>query len=159
MRRALSLAEAIVALALVGVLLIAALNTAGAAVVAGHDAARREQASLLAEQLLAEILAQPYDTLAGLPLGSTRASFDEVSDYANWTATPPEDRTGTALLTSTDWTRSASVESVDTSDYRTVRVFDTGVKRITVSVSFQDRVLATRRSYRTAGWDAATPRD
>ena len=64
-RRSFSLVEVVVSVLIMGVMFVAALNTVGAARGGEYRLAEREQALLLAQALMAEILQQAYIDAAG----------------------------------------------------------------------------------------------
>jgi prepilin-type N-terminal cleavage/methylation domain-containing protein len=96
-RRGFSLVEVAVATALVGGILVAALDCVGAVVSARHKTADGAAGALRAQQLAAEILSLPVlDPDDGaLTLGpdsgeddGTRSLFDNLGDYCDWRAIP-----------------------------------------------------------------------
>lgn len=124
-RAAYNLAEVLIATALVGVVMVAALNTLGGATETWLSATRSQDAESLAHELMAEILAQAYSDpettddpdreefgVEAGESGSDRATFDDLDDYDDWSASPPESRDGAALTTYTDWTREAIVQKL-----------------------------------------------
>lgn len=142
-RRAISLVEAVVSIAIVGLMLAAVLNTVGAAVVTREHASEQARAVLLADDLLAEILQQAYEEPIdaanfGRESGETsssRAAYDDVDDYDDWSASPPQLKDGTAIAELDGWTRRVKIDYVTSSNLLTSTASDTGVKRITVTVS------------------------
>ncbi|MEQ8847519.1 prepilin-type N-terminal cleavage/methylation domain-containing protein [Botrimarina sp.] len=148
--RGVTLVEVVASTAIVGVVLSAALTTLGMAVSTQRAAASRVEAHALAESLLNEILAQPYEDPDGAPLpigvesgedGSPadRLSLDDVDDFDGWSRSPPEDASGAALAGFAGWTRSVSVELVGVEPDGAGRLrasgSDNGLKRVIVSVS------------------------
>jgi hypothetical protein len=125
----------------------------------------RKIAHLLADQLMAEILQQQYeepkDTVVfGLETGEstgTRAAFDDVDDYANWTATPPEEKDGKELADREGWTHSVAVRWAAPSDVRQLGVSGSGIKMITVSVHHDGVELAKLIAIRTGKSKGAPP--
>lgn len=135
-RRALSLVEAVLSIAIVGGLLASVFSVVGAS---ASRAAHAQQASLgaaLARDLVAEIASMPCaprsngDPVSGfnldvnllgvqLTLGATepastnRLAFNDVYDYHNWTSTPPTARDGNPIPGFEGWTRKAQVVGVD----------------------------------------------
>jgi len=87
--RAMTLAEVVVATAVVAVMLVAALNTLGASARGYVVAGRAQQGGVLAEQLMAEIVQNCYKDPDGSPLfgieagdtGTGRTGYDDVDDY------------------------------------------------------------------------------
>ena len=160
--RAFSLAETLVSILLVSGLLVVALNTVGAAMVGRQKISDTARGQLLAQDLMAEILPLLYEEPDDTPTfgresseaGTSRESYDDVDDYHNWTSTPPEYRDDTAIPGLSVWSRSVVVEYVDSNDLTTVVVSDQGVKRITVTVKRDDRVVASLVAVRGAASDA-----
>ena len=158
-RWALSLAEAVISIAIIGVMLVAALNTVGASQTTQKKMSDRSRGVLLAQDLMSEILQQHYEDpglsagsfgLAGAKIGDgSRTLWDDVDDYDGWSASPPQEKDGTEITGFDGWRRSVAVEWVDQLDVAAERGSDTGVKRITVSVTLDDAPLATLVALRT----------
>lgn len=159
-RRGLSLIEVIVSIPLVGVALVAALNTVGASKTSQFKNTEMREAHLLAQQLMGEILLQDY---ADPDLGFTsfaiesgegntgnRSLFDDVDDYDLWQASPPQQRDGTVMSHLPDWKRTVTVNWLNTSDL-TLSVTTTEIKHIRVKVKRQGRLLCTLDAYKTSG--------
>ena len=151
-RNALTVIEVSVSTLLVGLLLVASLKTVGSATSGQFANGQRIQAYLLARALTAEILELPYEdpddspTLGPEPgedSGGTRADFDDVDDYAGWSASPPVRKDDTPLPNMNAWQRTATVEYVDPDDLTRVVGIDLGAKRITVTVSRDGSVLSS----------------
>ncbi len=58
-----------------------------------------------------------------------------MDDYDGYAETPPSQKDGTILTDFTGWSRSIGVNWVQVSDARTISSSDTGLKRITVTVT------------------------
>lgn len=144
---------------IVSVMLVAALNTVGASRATARDTAERGRAALLAQDLMDEILEQQYEDPEFAPgsfgRNATEAStgdrslFDDVDDYHGWSESPPEARDGTALAGFDGWERSVTVAWADPSNLNLSSGSDTRIKRITVTVKFNGRVLAEKVGLRT----------
>ncbi|MHC4400340.1 MAG: type IV pilus modification PilV family protein [Planctomycetota bacterium] len=159
-----TLTEVVVSTLIVGLMLVAAMRGLGAAARASRLTNRRGQATLLANDLMSEILQAGYvdpDGAASLgqesgELGGTREAFDDVDDYHEWTASPPQNKLGDALpnLDLDGWRRSVSVAHVDPDDLTTAisDADDRGVKRITVTVAYENEVLASLVAFQTSAW-------
>jgi type II secretory pathway pseudopilin PulG len=157
--RALTLAEAIVSIAVVGVMLVAALNTVGAARMTQKTMGDRSRGMLLAQDLMSEILSQAYEDpeyppgsfgLAADEIGDgSRALFEDVDDYDGWSASPPQQKDGTELSGFDGWQRSVALKWVDPSDVSQARLSDTGVKYVAVTVSYDNTVIASLVALRT----------
>ncbi len=161
--RGFTLVEAAISIVLVSVLLVAALNTMGAAKLGQCNTLARGRAHLLAEDLMAEIMRQSYADPESvgfvdltdpsiIPSGlttdpgessSSRADFDDVDDYHGWTATPPEQKDGTTIPNLTGWTRGVGIERLDPATHLLAPASELGLKRITVGVA-HDGVLVTK---------------
>ena len=148
--RGFTLLEVVIATLVMGLMLVAAMNTLGSAIRGQRLTGQQSHAALLANDLLAEILAHPYaDPEGGTGLGtdagegsSTRVDFDDVDDFDGWSGSPPEDVGGTALASGFGLTRNVSVDYVNKNNFTQVIGADQGVKRIEVSVVAGGNVLA-----------------
>lgn len=157
--RGFTLAEAAISTLVVSVMMAAALTSVARTGAFRRVANDQQTAHLLAEQLMAEILARSYwdpssATSTNIGPSSTeravgnRSAFDDVDDYHGWIESPPEGPDGTDLVGQTGWYRLVQVSFVDYSNLAAAIVSDNGLKRIYVEVG---RVRA--------GGTAATPTD
>ncbi len=156
-----TMVEVVLATLLVSLTLVAALNAVGAARAAETRIAEHGKALHAAHQLMAEILQQEYaDPLYGpgsVGVGSdedtgNRSLFDDVDDYDNWTATPPQQRDGTPVPGLEGYAESVQVKWVQAADRVSTSNGETGVKRIVVSVTHSERLVVTLVAYRTQAW-------
>jgi hypothetical protein len=149
-----------VSIAIVGLMLVAALNTLGASKIGTQKTGDRARAALLAQELMSEILQQYYED-PNVPAGSfglraakvgdgSRALWEDVDDYDGWTASPPERKDGTVISGFVGWRRSVSVAWINPANLSQVNVSDTRVKRIIVTVTLDDAVTARLVAIRTA---------
>lgn len=165
--RGFSLVEASIASAVLGVLVLGALQSLGAAGYARRDLSDRAMAVGLADALLAEIAAKPYEdpqlgagALGGDAgdAGSGRLAFDDADDYADYGDSPlhPD---GSAMVAGENWKWEVTVEWVSISAAGAVAPsgVETGNKRITVLVRRHGRAMHTGVIIRTRAWDQATP--
>ena len=140
--RAFSLVETVVASGIVGVMLVAALSTVGASGTGQFKLSRSERAHLLAVDMMSEILAQDYeDSMApdslgpeGDEIGVTRAKFDDVDDYLEWSASPPQTKDGTEFSELGAYRRTVTVEFVGWTNLDPAIGADQDIKRIIVTV-------------------------
>jgi Tfp pilus assembly protein PilV len=156
-RGGLSLVEVMVSTMLVGVLLVGAMKCVSG-VIRSHmitgDSGRGPQ---LAQQLMTEILNTPYQDEGPSPVfgresgesGGDRLDFDDVDDYDFWSAAPPEDRNGNAIFNTEGWQREVTVEFVDPANPDNVSGTDQGLKRITVSIQHNGKVVTTTLALRS----------
>ena len=148
-RLGLSLVEVVMSTLIVGVMLVASLDTVGAVYRTHKLNAARLTGPGLAQELMSEILAMPYEdpevpgNSIGLDTGESgvnRQDFDDVDDYDNWSSASAEAKDGTALAGYSGWQRQATVTWGQlTTPLPTVGT-DTGLKRITVTVTDPDGV-------------------
>jgi len=149
--RAFTLVESVISLVIVGVMLVAALNTVGASRLNQYKTSTRAQGRLLAESLLAEIFTQRY-ALFGVEVGEdagTRDAFDDVDDYHTWTSSPPTEKTGAEMASWGRWQRSVTVEWVDPANPALVQGTESLAKRVTVKVSCGNMPVATLVAIKT----------
>lgn len=160
-RRAFTLIEIIVAMAVMSLMLVAALNTVAAARTGQYKAEELNRAQLLAQRLMGEILQQAStDPAGGLgsfgPGGSevtgNRSLFNDVDDYHNWQASPPQDKNGSAVAWATNYEESVNVVWVSPADLSQASGSETGVKRIIVTIKRLGREVLTLTAYRTSAW-------
>ena len=145
---------------LVGGLVVVAMNLVGASRLTQARYADRELASVLAQDLLLEILEQPYaddDGSGGIGLSvgellTLRLSLDDTDDYDGYEQSPPTDAAGNPIPGSERFTRRVAVDYVLPEDPTKITSTDTGVKRVVVTVGIDQRVLAEVRGFRTSAW-------
>lgn len=157
-----SLVEVVVATFIIGVLMVAALRSLGASVSGSHRLARSSQATQLAHEMLAEILELDYEDPDGsVTFGresnegsfTTRAEFDDVDDFHLWAENPPIDRDGIPLSEFNEaWHRQVTVSYVDAQDLAARVVSDAGIKRIDVTVKYNEKKIATATGFQTEAW-------
>ncbi len=138
-----TLIEAVISMVIVAVMLAAALSTLGSAAKNRQLQAQLQIGPALAHDLMAQILQAPYEEPDDTPVlgiegaedDASRADFDDVDDYRGWSASPPETTDGGFVPNADGWTRSVAVDHVSVSNPTTVSATDTGLKRITVTVT------------------------
>lgn len=156
-RGGLSLIEVVVSTLLASIVLLGAMDLLGAVTrsrVANAELARGE---LLAHHLMTEILYNAYVDGGALPLfgpesgeaSASRINFDDVDDYNLWNASPPQDRMGSTLANSAGWRHSVTVAWVNPADPSSISLVPTGVKRITVYIERNGRMIAKLVALRT----------
>jgi hypothetical protein len=154
--------EAVVSIAIVGVMLVAVLNTVGAARTSEYKIADHDRGMLLAQRLMAEILAQQYcDPASGL--GSfgpgadetkpgNRSLYEDVDDYNGWKASPPQNKDGTPIPWGGGYTELVNVDWVNPGAWTAPVSSESGIKWIRVTILRQNRVVAALSAYRTSAW-------
>lgn len=169
-RTGISMAETIVATLIIGFVLVASLQIVGPMVRSSSVHADRLVAARLAAEITQEIgtklFTDPQDNtpdVLGADSGeraANRLDFDDVDDFANWSSSPPTLSTNQSNTFLTGWTRSVKVVHVQLVDAKTVSATNTGLKRITVTVSKNGITLAETVSLRAQITDTiayATP--
>ncbi len=162
-----SLVEASFSIAIVGVILVAALQTAAAARSLAQRSADRSRAALLAQELMSEILQQPYEDAAagrgsfgreaGESTPGNRSLFDDVDDYHDWSESPPRDRNGSAIGDAADWRWEVTVWWASRTAPNLKFLSDTRLKRIEVVVSRSSLVLTRRVALRSGSGVSLLP--
>lgn len=156
---AFSLAETVMSIALVGGLLVVALNTVGNTALGRQKMSDRGRGQLLAQDLMAEILSQDYEEPVDTPVfgressesDGSRPDYDDVDDYDAWDSSPPEYRDGTEIANLSGWRRAVVVTWVDPNDLTAVSVSPTNVKRITVEIKRDEVPMARLVAIRGVG--------
>ena len=158
--RGFTLVETALATVLVGGVLVVAMNLVGASRLSQARYADRALASQLAQDLLMEILDQPYDdpdgtSGFGVAVGGItiiRINLDDADDYDDYQESPPTDIHGQVIPGAERFTRSSTVDYVAATAPHIAVSTDTGVKRAVVKVSLGGRELASVTGWRTRAW-------
>ncbi len=159
--RAFSMIEVTISVVIVGGMTVAALNTVGAAKLGSQKITSRNSGTLLAQQLMAEILTQSYAEPVEAPVfgressesGSLRTDYDDVDDYDTWSASPPQYKDGTVIPDLDGWARKVTVAWVNAADLSLTSGSETNVKRITVTVTHNGMEVASLTAVRTLARD------
>ena len=137
--------EAVMSVLLVGILMVAAMNTLGAAAAAQFKNAERSKAVLLAEDLMSEILAQNYEEPDDAvqfgresESGGDRVEWDDVDDYDGSSNSAPQYADGNDIPDLDSWEREVEVKWVNPADLASVSGSETGIKRIVVTLLHND---------------------
>jgi hypothetical protein len=146
-RGAFSVVEAVFSITLVGGLLVVALDTVGASAVAQQGIEQRTIAKMLASELMTEVLVLDYEDTNETPsfgiesseASGGRVNFDDLDDYAGWSEAPPQTKDGTVRTEYQGWRSLVSVQRVDPSNYKNLSISDTGLRKITVRVLFNNQ--------------------
>lgn len=145
-RAGVTLMEVAVATVITGVVLVTALDAVGTALRGARSSSDLIDGHTLAEQLMAEILALPYEDPDGNSVGigiepdepstpSDRLAFDDVDDYDGYTEASATRADGTNLSAGAGWQRAAWVWYVDgdvETGGLTIVTSDEGVLRVRV---------------------------
>jgi type II secretory pathway pseudopilin PulG len=156
-RRALSLIEVVASTMIVGMMAVAALNSLGAATRSSVSIGNRAVALGLADELMSEILQEPYEDPTQTPIlgresgeaASPRSGFDDIDDYNGWSQSPPQYSDGTTIPNRIDWTHRVEVRRVTPTDPTLNSATEVGAKRITVTIEYDGEVLAEQIAVRT----------
>lgn len=135
-----------------GLLAGAVVNGIGAAGAARQIHIDRARAQLLVDDLIAEIATKSYaePQVAGAAIGldsgessaTSRLTLDDVDDYHNLVDSPIRRADGQAAAGVTGLARRVRVEWVSTSNPATASATESGVKKATVVVLRNKRILA-----------------
>jgi MSHA pilin protein MshD len=139
--RGFAMIEAVVCVIIAAISITASMNAV--TMMARTNTMRKDQAraSLLARQLLDEIMQYAYEepgvttTTLGPEVGETRATYDDVDDFAGYSESPPATKAGVAIPGFTGWTRSVSVIWIDPITPTSIGLNESGMKKITVTVT------------------------
>jgi hypothetical protein len=153
----LTLVEATIAMVLVSILLVAAMRATAGSGLVQYKTAEQSTGRLLADGLLADIIALSYEDPDSTPSfgpeggesSMSKGAWDDVDDFDGWTESPPQSRDGTVVTEFSGWQREVSVQRVSPTTPTVLAVSETGAKRITVTVKHNRLVVATRSAIRT----------
>jgi prepilin-type N-terminal cleavage/methylation domain-containing protein len=156
-RCGLTLIEVVASTMIVSLMAVAALNALAAATKSSNSIGNRAVAAGLADELMSEIVMQSYSDPDGSPVfghesdepTSVRSGFDDVDDYDGWNAKPPQYRDGTVIPDRADWRQKVAVTYVTPTNPTQTSSTDQGVKRIRVTIEYQDVVVADQYAIRT----------
>ena len=139
---AFTLVETVISILIIGVVMVAAMNTVGASRMAQYTHTQRSRGLLLAQDLMTEILQHPYwDPVAESGMGpvasetvtGNRTLFNDIDDYDDWVASPPEYRDGTPIAWASGYERQVDVCWLNTGNLNEKLSNETGIKKIEVS--------------------------
>lgn len=155
-----TLVETVLSLVILGGAFVAALNTIGSARGAQTLMAQRQLGLVLAEDLMAEVLSHntyKEGLLFGPESGESfagRSTFDAVDDYDGWRSSPPVDASGAVIVGTEGYRRTVDVVYVRLDQPSITSLTDQGIVRITVTVLYGSKTVATLNAYRTDAWQA-----
>ncbi|MBL0869971.1 MAG: type II secretion system protein [Phycisphaerales bacterium] len=156
-----TLIEVTLAVAVFSIIIAATLNVAAQAIALRAQATRVLVAGQLADALIAEIMQLPYDstdtqqsgTVASLTalntpiltvIPASRGNDATLADYANYKDNTPINADGSLSTNANGYRRSVTAKYVSTSNPSVESATDTGLCRITVTVTFNKRPILTR---------------
>lgn len=150
-RSGITLIECVLAAAILATVTVAGLRASGAAAVTDSTSAYLATATDLAASMLAEVGARAYSEPSGgasigVDSGETagvKSTYDDADDYNGHSESPPQDQAGAGLSAFTGWTRSVTVARASLSNPDATAGAETGLKRITVTVSRGGKVIRT----------------
>lgn len=151
---AFSYVEVIISVVIISVLIVATMRTFGGLGRSRQNTLEKDSANLLALDMIREIKQLHYEdpgqnSVFGTEpdeTSETRDQFDDIDDYNNWSANPPQDRQGQPLMGYGDITRSVLVRFVSANNFDEVVGNDEGFKGIAIEVMRGDNVI-TRQKY------------
>ncbi|MEM6798853.1 MAG: hypothetical protein AAF589_05005 [Planctomycetota bacterium] len=163
-----SLIEVAVSTLLIGIVLVAALDSTGSAVRTTTALSQDLSGETYAAELLEEIMAMPYydpeaagpDENFGIEADEpsspvNRLSFDDIDDYDGWTeGAALAWRSGAARMDTAGWGRVVAVGKIGNDDPTTLlgdNAIDSGARRITVTVTSPSGEVSTLQALRSLG--------
>jgi hypothetical protein len=155
--RGLTLLEVVMATFITGVMLVVSLDSIGAVFQTNLANAHRLAGPGLAHELMAEIMSLPYKEANGsnLTLGTesgestvNRNQFDDVDDYKGLNSLGVRTKSGTLAPGYSGWRQQADVEWVEITTGLTWILYDTGLKRITVTITSPEGDVTQLIGYR-----------
>jgi type II secretory pathway pseudopilin PulG len=151
-----SLVETSISTLLVGILLVASVNTIGMSIRSQTVTANLVSASALADSLMSEILTNSYRepgstysfiTRESGESGGSKANYDDVDDYDGWQEQPPQYRDSSGMLNLASWKRKVIVEFVTVSNGSVAKSnFETNLKRVTIEIYSNGIKVLSRES-------------
>ncbi len=137
-----TLVESVIAVLIVSVVLVMALASFGSVARGRRVASDSDVSTTLGRGLISEVLqcayTEPVEAERFGPeiseRGDDRENFDDVDDYDQWSASPPQDKDGSVMSHLDGWRRSVSVVNVRPDNLEETGT-DTGLKLITVTVT------------------------
>jgi len=141
-----TLVEVTCCVVIVGVMMVAALNTVGAAARSRHATGGLQQGGALARQIMAEVTqafySEPDDAEVMGPepgeaqASGSRSAFDDADDYHGLNDSPPRGPDGAVLAGYEGWRRQVTVEYVSLANPSgAASATPTGLKRVAVTVT------------------------
>lgn len=146
-QRGVNLVELVIAIVVISIACTGVLLVYATAVRYSADPMVQQQALAVAEGYLDEILARPRTDPDGVEAGETRATFDDVDDYAGLSDSPPRDQNG-----SSDWNGDGQPDlpgyTVTVAVTPAEAVNGVAMSRVDVTVSYPPVVNFTLTGYR-----------
>jgi Tfp pilus assembly protein PilV len=140
-----TLAETVISMLLISFVLVSTLSIVGPMARSTTVHADRLVASNLANEMAEEIATKLFiDPNAADPdaLGAdaddgsaNRIDFDDIDDYQNWSSSPPSLSAGSPITSLSNWTRSVTIEHAVLAEPSTASATNTGLKRVTITVT------------------------
>ncbi len=161
-----SLVEMVFASVIVGGLFAAALATVGASRTAGFKQVESERGRVYALGLLERMMLADYEDpqdgsgALGLESGESLAVLgdaDDLDDFDGWSGSPQDDL-GRALAGAEGLTLRVTVEWVTLDNPTEASSSETGLKRVTVTASVDQRVISTVSALRARDWQDGADR-
>jgi len=138
-----SYVEVLLASVIMSVLLVSGLKLFTNLGWSQQATASREEAGFLVINMFEEIKRQAYkdptatDDTLGREVGesaTSRENYNDIDDYQNWSATPPEDQAGQPYDQYSHLTRSVSIRYVRATDFSQPAANE-GFKEVTITIS------------------------
>lgn len=86
-----------------------------------------------------------------------RTTFETVDAYSGYTEKPPKDENGNTMTGYTGWARTVTIAPAVYADPNSTSATETGMRRITVTAYFGDKVIASSTFLRSSEWERVQP--
>ncbi len=158
-RRAFSMVEVAISSLVLGLMMASALNATGLSARIRGGQTAKSRALLICTELMSEMRAAPIPDNPSLLAGSStpggRNGFEDLLDYAGYTASPPVDSSGAVVPGAEGWRVNVAMSWVNPENLDEASVANSGVLRIQTTVRRGDLVLAQLKTVRTLAGEAA----
>ncbi len=149
--RGMTLIETVLAMVVLGMLLGSVAQGVALSIRMQRSTAERVRGEILATDLLELIIALPYgepdgSVTIGVDAGESpadRATFDDIDDFHGWVETTPLRADGLPRSDLHGWERSVSVVWGTLGNTQAAAIGETGLKKVSVTVTHLGKKVAT----------------
>ncbi len=86
-----------------------------------------------------------------------RTTFSTIDQYSNYTESPPKTEGGNDIAGFTGWTRTVKVSPAVMATPNSDSANETGLRRVTVTASYQGKTVASTTFLRSSEWEPVQP--
>ena len=157
-KRGFTLVEAVMAMLVVSILLVAALRATGGSARIQYKNAERATARMLADSMMSDVLTLPYEDPYVTPLfgresgetTSSKSNYDDLDDFNGWTEAPPQWKDGSTMSNLSGWRVTVTVDRVRAATPTATTSTESGAKRVTVKVLHNGYTVLTKVAFKVA---------